>query len=196
MFVTCNPKQLDERQLKTGMAYVDTLTSRISRSRQQSITHNLLIQRAVAYTVVQDYDGAIADLNAVLADDSTNVMAHWQRAACSAMMNEFDAMHGLDTKLRTARTVADFTEALRYAPQNQYLYYDRGTLYALHKEYASAIDDYTIAIKYDPNLAEAYYNRGLARIYAGQKAAGISDLSKAGELGLYNAYAVIKRNSQ
>uniref|UniRef100_UPI0035A1D314 tetratricopeptide repeat protein n=1 Tax=Prevotella heparinolytica TaxID=28113 RepID=UPI0035A1D314 len=59
--------------------------------------------------------------------------------------------------------------------------------------YAKAIDDYTKAIQLNPDLAEAYYNRGLARIYANSKAAGIEDLSKAGELGLYDAYSVIKK---
>ena len=58
-----------------------------------------------------------------------------------------------------------------------------------------AIDDFTRAINIDANLAEAYYNRGLARVQNGLKAEGIADLSKAGELGLYNAYSVIKRVS-
>ena len=50
-----------------------------------------------------------------------------------------------------------------------------------------------IAIRIDSNLAEAYYNRGIARSKSGNKQAAIQDLSKAGELGLYDAYAVIKR---
>jgi hypothetical protein len=63
----------------------------------------------------------------------------------------------------------------------------------MKKDYARAIDDYTMAITLDANLAEAYYNRGLARIYSNNKSAGVADLSKAGELGLYNAYHLIKR---
>jgi len=42
-------------------------------------------------------------------------------------------------------------------------------------------------------LAEAWYNRGLAKIYAKKVSEGIEDLSKAGELGLYQAYSVIKK---
>ena len=60
-------------------------------------------------------------------------------------------------------------------------------------ELSKAIDDYSIAIRIDSNLAEAYYNRGIARSKSGNKQAAIQDLSKAGELGLYDAYAVIKR---
>ncbi len=59
-----------------------------------------------------------------------------------------------------------------------------------------AIDDYTQAIRLDANLAEAYYNRGLALLASHRDAEGIADLSKAGELGLYNAYSIIKRNQK
>ena len=60
-------------------------------------------------------------------------------------------------------------------------------------DYNRAIDDYTKAISLDSHLAEAYYNRGLALIDSGKLAEGVSDLSKAGELGLYTAYSLIKR---
>ena len=80
-------------------------------------------------------------------------------------------------------------------PTNAYIYYDRGNLYASRKDYAKAVDDYTRAIELDPNLAEAYYNRGLTRIRANNRTQGIADLSKAGELGLYGAYSLIKQYS-
>ena len=49
------------------------------------------------------------------------------------------------------------------------------------------------ALELDPNLAEAYYNRGLTHIFLGNNRQGVQDLSKAGELGLYSAYNIIKR---
>ena len=63
-------------------------------------------------------------------------------------------------------------------------------------EFQHAIEDYTRAIQLDPNLAEAYYNRGLARLALKQQAEAIRDLSKAGELGLYQAYSIIKRQQK
>lgn len=60
-------------------------------------------------------------------------------------------------------------------------------------EYEQALADYSRAIELDPNLAEAYYNRGLVRLAQKQQELAISDLSKAGELGLYTAYSIIKR---
>ena len=52
------------------------------------------------------------------------------------------------------------------------------------------------AISIDPNLAEAYYNRGMTLLKSGDRKAGIADLSKAGELGLFDAYSVIRRFSE
>ena len=50
-----------------------------------------------------------------------------------------------------------------------------------------AVEDYSRAIVLDKNMAEAYYNRGIARIRSERRAQGVQDLSKAGELGLYEA---------
>ena len=60
-------------------------------------------------------------------------------------------------------------------------------------DFKSAIVDYTHAISLNDRFAEAYYNRGLAKIYTGNTDGGVADLSKAGELGMYQAYSVIKR---
>ena len=61
------------------------------------------------------------------------------------------------------------------------------------KDFRTAILDYNEAIKRDPDFAEAYFNRGLSRLYTGDTQRGIEDLSKAGELGIVNAYNIIKR---
>jgi tetratricopeptide (TPR) repeat protein len=60
-------------------------------------------------------------------------------------------------------------------------------------DFKSAIVDYTKAVEIDSRFAEAYFNRGLARIYTGNGEEGIADLSKAGELGVFQAYNLIKR---
>ena len=61
------------------------------------------------------------------------------------------------------------------------------------KDYLGAINDYSKAIELEPDFAEAYFNRGLTRIYLDDMEGGSLDLSKAGELGLTEAYNVIKR---
>jgi hypothetical protein len=49
------------------------------------------------------------------------------------------------------------------------------------------------AIALESEFAEAYYNRGLTKIYLNDTQGGALDLSKAGELGLAEAYSIIKR---
>jgi tetratricopeptide (TPR) repeat protein len=61
------------------------------------------------------------------------------------------------------------------------------------KDYRNALASYTKTISLDKDFAEAYFNRGLTYIYLGENDKGLSDLSKAGELGIYVAYNVMKR---
>ncbi len=97
-------------------------------------------------------------------------------------------------KLQTARVLADLSDAIRLNASCAYLYYNRGNVYVQRHDYQHAIEDYTHAIELDAHLAEAYYNRGLARLALKQQTEGASDLSKAGELGLYQAYSIIKHS--
>ena len=51
-------------------------------------------------------------------------------------------------------------------------------------------------IELKPDLGEAYYNRGLAKVKSSKQQEGVADLGKAGELGLYGAYSMIKQHSK
>lgn len=77
--------------------------------------------------------------------------------------------------------------------KNPYVWYNMGNIHLQMQEFNKAIDDYTKAIQYEPNLAEAYYNRALTLLFLNNKALAIKDLSKAGELGIQDAYVVMKR---
>ena len=83
--------------------------------------------------------------------------------------------------------------ALENNSTNPFIWYNLGNLHLQMQEFHKAIDNYSEAIKYESNLAEAYYNRGLTLLYLGEKELARADLSKAGELGVKEAYAVMKR---
>ena len=74
-----------------------------------------------------------------------------------------------------------------------YIHFNLGNLYCLTSEHISSIDSYTEAIRLFPYMGDAYYNRGLVLIYLKDKEKGCIDLSRAGELGVPEAYSVIKK---
>lgn len=201
LYVVCGTAPMDEAASRRLLQRVDSLTAVVGAARGGQKLAAALLQRAVAETVAQNYEGAISDLEACLGIDSTSVVALWQRAYCQTMMPEFDNKarnvkgDATAASLKSARIVADLDLAIQADKDNQYLYYNRGCTYMAERDYIHAIDDFTRAINIDHNLAEAYYNRGLARVQNGLKTEGIADLSKAGELGLYKAYSVIKKIS-
>ncbi len=195
LYVTCDTKSLTEEESNKIFAKIDVLSDSIATSRNIKKDKHLILLRAVANGVVQNFADAINDLTIYIQMDSTCVLAYWQRAIYQTRMNEYNASQGADIRLKTASAMSDFNKALEYDSKSAFLYYDRGNLHAQNKDYDKAIEDYDKAIELDSKLAEAYYNRGLAKINDNNIEEGISDLSKAGELGLYGAYSVIKKYS-
>lgn len=193
IYLNCSKGQLTDEKSLAFFNYVDQLSKQISETKDVQKMKSLLFERAVAYSVLQDFEEADNDLTAYIQIDDQNALAYWQRAVCQSRLNAVNQSQGSDVALSLNRMRADFDDAIRLSPNNAYLFYNRGNFHADHKEYSQAIDDYTRAIQIDPRLAEAWYNRGLARILSDNKATGINDLSKAGELGLYDAYSVIKK---
>jgi len=87
----------------------------------------------------------------------------------------------------------DYEFVIQQNPDFVFSYFNRGNIRCLQRDYRAAILDYNESIMRNPDFAEAYFNRGLARLSLGDTDRGISDLSKAGELGIMNAYNIIKR---
>jgi tetratricopeptide (TPR) repeat protein len=87
----------------------------------------------------------------------------------------------------------DYETVIRLNPDFVYAYFNRGNIRFLQKDFRSAIADYDAAIQRNPDFAEAYFNRGLTRLSQGDTERGINDLSKAGELGIIEAYSIIKK---
>ena len=196
IYVNASNSSLTETDSKVYFAEIETLTDEIQKKKDLQNNRALLIERAVAYTETQDQDAAISDLTAYIQLDSISPLGYWQRAVCMSIKNEFSASQGIDVQLMKASALDDFAEALKRSPRNAHLYYDRATFHAHCKDYMLAFADFAQAIQLDPNLAEAYYNRGLCYLYTGETEKANKDLSKAGELGLYNAYSIMKKQQK
>ena len=193
VYLSCEQPTVDEDRMKRTFEYIDSLSTVIDNAKTTQKVAPLLLLRAIAYGSIQNFDNAIDDLSICLQIDSTSSLAYWQRAVCQAKINEFNASEGTNVDLKTANVLGDLSDAIKLAPRNAYRYYNRGNLYAQRGDYNRAISDYSQALTLNEDLAEAWYNRGLAKIFAKHVDEGVEDLSKAGELGLYQAYSVIKK---
>jgi tetratricopeptide (TPR) repeat protein len=89
--------------------------------------------------------------------------------------------------------IDDMEAAVQILPDLPYLYFNLGNLYCLSKEHVKSIENYTKAIELYAYMGDAYFNRGLVLIYLKDKEKGCIDLSRAGELGVQDAYSVIKK---
>jgi tetratricopeptide (TPR) repeat protein len=192
-YLSCHQAKLDAKESKKLFALIDTLSARISSTHIIDKACDYLLQRAVAQSVVHDYNDAINDLSDYVAIDSTSMLGYWQRGVCQALMMSYTSGVGnMDNQIILHKAIEDFKKALELDADNSIILYNLGSLYASVNDYAQAIPYYNRAIQQNASFAEAYYNRGLTRIFDNDKEGGLSDLSKAGELGLYNAYAVMK----
>ena len=92
-----------------------------------------------------------------------------------------------------AEAIADMEEAARIQPGMPYIQFNLGNLYCLSSKLVEAIACYDKALSLYPYLGDAYFNRALVLIYLKDKEKGCIDLSRAGELGVGEAYNVISR---
>ena len=92
--------------------------------------------------------------------------------------------------LREGQYAVDQALALR--PDLPCLLYNRAVLYYAMGNTEAAMADLQTALRLDARFAEAYYNLGVIYLREGQAEKAIPVLIKAGEMGIYKAYALIK----
>ncbi len=159
-------------------------------------------RRGIVYSLMQDYEQAMMEYNRSLTIDDKNVLALWGRSIVSMRQQELrqsGAIHSkseeqlLQNKNIAPNALQDLNRLITVDPNFAYAYYNRALLYEKMGKNLEAIKDYSRSIELYPQLADAYYNRGLLYLSLRKTQEGISDLSQAGELGLYEAYNIIKR---
>ena len=76
---------------------------------------------------------------------------------------------------------------------NQYIFYNMGCLQLSLGDAESAAESFKRSLAIDPRFPEAKYNLGLALHSIGKMDEAEAALSDAGELGIYNAYSLLKQ---
>ncbi len=185
---------------------------RLSRQMAEHTTDNYeeLFRLGVAQSLVRQYTSSVGTFSVLVELYPTDPFVYINRSTVRAEMTDFISSisqgYGRITidsdpanKLRSGTTrtydydeaIADLNKAAKLRPDLAYIYYNRGNLQAISGRLPEAFDDYTRAIELNPDFAEAYYNRGLVQIYMKDTRKGCLDVSKAGELGVEQAYTVL-----
>ncbi|MDR3327042.1 MAG: tetratricopeptide repeat protein [Prevotellaceae bacterium] len=187
---------------------IDNLSDKIKRDGKDA---NFYFLRGINFSLVKDFSSAINDFSKVI-NLKSDALAYFCRAemrkkqlevsvvGIASEIAEKDHVLGSYSILTEKKFSADFEiilrdydKAIELSPDFSYAWFNRANVLCFSKDYRSAIENYTNAIKIDRNFAEAFYNRGLTYIFTGETEKGIADLSKAGELGIYQVYNLLKK---
>lgn len=182
------------------------------RLKQQEPEWVDLFERGVSQALIKQYTNSVNTFTAAIELNPSNPFLYLNRSTTRAEMIDFissidnsyqritidsDPANRLHNNSKRTysydEAVADLNKVIKLYPDFAHAHYNRANLSALSGDLPSAFDDYTRAIELNPHFAEAYYNRGIVQIFMKDTRKGCLDLSKAGELGITEAYEVLKQ---
>ncbi len=174
---------------------------------------DIYFNRALEFALVQDFNSAIEDLNKAIELRPNFMPAYFCRANIRNKLVEYikttidnttseskekrisekkisaEKQAGFDVEM----IMRDYEKVNELSPDFSFSYFNKANILCTQKDFRTAISNYSRAIEVDPDFAEAYFNRGLTHVFIGEEAKGLTDLSKAGELGIYKVYNLIQR---
>lgn len=186
---------LDRNLVQKHFARLEVLAQKLDAA---SPAATLYLERALEYYTVQDYDAAMEDINKYLGHSPESTLGYFLRAQIKIRQLEAFAGTGQEKSVAALQigynaALSDLDLVVRKIPDFKYAYYNIGYIYMLEQNYAKAEEAFTKALKIDSDFGEALFNRGVAYIKQEKVQQAISDLSRAGELGLYDSYSLIKK---
>lgn len=193
----------------TGVDSLATYAAAV-KPKHQAISQMV---NAIVESAKNQFSKSISTYNKAIEDDPKNGFIYMDKASVEAEMIDFaktveNSMQPsiLDergpakarqkveiTTYNYDQAIEDLSKAAKLLPDFAYIHYNLGNIYTLANRMPDAIQSYSKAIEEYPYLADAYYNRGLVQIYLKDTNKGCLDISKAGELGIIDAYATLKK---
>jgi len=206
---------LSDKDEKLAPEKADLLVDKLRGTPVSTDNRVKLFARAIIKANAQNYNGSIEDYSSVIGLDPAFSLAYFNRANTkheiigflSSISNIDNNTITIDNSITRAQPqniqkrtqqnyddiIADYKKCIQLDHSFYYAYYNLGNIKLESKDFVGAISEYSKAIGIEPKFTEAYYNRGLTYIYIQEKEKGCLDLSKAGELGVQEAYSVIKK---
>ncbi|MCF0177520.1 MAG: tetratricopeptide repeat protein [Bacteroidales bacterium] len=199
---------------KSGAVDLQKIHSDLLKLLTSERSANNLFAKGVAESASNQFNTALNYYDEAINKNGNNPFYHINKGVLQADMIDF--ISSMDNNVRvltldnstTTKTrvqdgsrrnydysaaIEEMKTAAELAPDFPYTYYNLGNLSCLNDNLPDAIAQYTKALELYSNIPEAYYNRGLIQIYLQDKEKGCLDISMAGELGISDAYSVIKK---
>ncbi len=198
LMVTNVVPSIDESMAERHFQSIEYYNSYLASHTPRPVDY---IGRALDFITVRNYANAIKDADRAIELAPDLALAYLVRA--QARYGQYQLGHEESqgaARLALARKdldeiAQDYQKVLELSPRTPVAYFNLGNIYFELEDYDNATKAYDNAIALKSDFGEAYYNRGYIALRDGRRAAGIADLSKAGELGIVPAYNLIKRIS-
>lgn len=187
LYVTNHRESLSREQAEELFALLDDYTSVIAAGNPRPID---LFGRAVVQFMLMNHRQALDDLDKAIEADPQFTSAYLLRANVRDAILQHPAEGSLPPT--PVEIMSDLDHALELNPRLIYAWYDKGNVYYAAGDYLSALPCFNRAIELGPDFAEAFFNRGLTLLALGRRDEAFADLSRAGQLGIHNAYSVLK----
>ena len=138
----------------------------------------LLFQRGITQTLIKQYTNAVGTFTSAIDQYPANPFLYLNRSTTRAEMIDF--ISSIDNSYQRITIESDPAKRLQNSQSRTY-------------NYDEAIADLNKAAKLYPDFPYTYYNRGLVQIFMKDTRKGCLDMSKAGELGIPEAYEILKQ---
>lgn len=198
---------LSNKHFNYSPELVESRIEELTRQLKEREDEDLYLLRGIFYMAGYEYPKALDDFAAILKKNPDNLLAVFNMANARMLMYDYigtidekASRHVVGEENKEAKIVVDYSQVLagydrclELDPAFIYALFNIANVYVKNERIEQAIDTYTSVIAKDRDMAEAYFNRGLLYIYIGRKAEANADLSKAGEIGIPEAYNIIKR---
>lgn len=218
LYLVCKEVKLTESMIDFHFNSIDALSSEIEKDPTNAVYYLL---RALDYSLVQDFENAISDYTKAIKYDPSLTFAYFNRANIrfKKLEKENNEMwkHEIENSFSNSLSkgkdnkgaldliridsyssefeliLRDYEMSISLSPDFAFSWYNKANVYVYQKDYVSALSAYSKAIEIDEDFGEAYYNRGLIYLITGKTDKAVLDLSKAGELGIYQSYSILKK---
>lgn len=193
-------KHQDSIQIKLKIDILDSLI------HANAYNYFYYLERGILYTAINEPSMAIEDFNKALSNSPNNLLIHFNRAIANITLLHkmtyqnswvpiLPKTHNIEELRVFSDIIYDLQKVLDIDPDYIYAHYNMGYARFLMEDFTGALTAFSL-VAAKRKIAEAHFNKALLQIFLEMKEEGCIELGIAGELGLKDAYPVIRKFCQ